>query len=83
MLPYPCQEFVLLGRKGYAPAIHDDTVRQLVFAPRGARGHSQKPSDIHTRLVQLFGDVSRIELFARDAVPGWDAWGNEVASAGA
>lgn len=75
-------EFVLLGRKGYAPAIYDDTVRQLVFAPRGARGHSQKPPEVHRRLVLLFGDVPRIELFARDAVLGWTTWGLEVASAG-
>ena len=24
------------------------------------------------------GDVPRIELFARQATPGWDVWGNEV-----
>ncbi len=26
------------------------------------------------------GDVPRIELFARQVTPGWDVWGNEVAS---
>ncbi|KKK78409.1 hypothetical protein LCGC14_2843830, partial [marine sediment metagenome] len=26
------------------------------------------------------GDVPRIELFARERVVGWDAWGNEVES---
>lgn len=30
------------------------------------------------RIVRLIGDVERIELFARERVPGWDAWGNEV-----
>lgn len=24
------------------------------------------------------GDVPRIELFARQSVPGWDVWGNET-----
>lgn len=24
------------------------------------------------------GDMPRIELFAREVVAGWDAWGNEV-----
>ena len=24
------------------------------------------------------GDVPRVELFARQATPGWDVWGHEV-----
>jgi len=30
--------------------------------------------------VELFGDLPRIELFARQPTPGWDVWGNEVQS---
>lgn len=26
------------------------------------------------------GDLPRVELFARQSTPGWDVWGNEVAS---
>jgi N6-adenosine-specific RNA methylase IME4 len=26
----------------------------------------------------LFGDLPRVELFARYAAPGWDVFGNEV-----
>jgi N6-adenosine-specific RNA methylase IME4 len=26
----------------------------------------------------MFGDLPRIELFARQKVEGWDCWGNEV-----
>ena len=26
----------------------------------------------------LMGDVPRIELFARERAPGWDAWGDEI-----
>ena len=26
----------------------------------------------------ITGDVSRVELFARQKTPGWDTWGNEV-----
>lgn len=40
--------------------------------------HSQKPIEIRDRIVELFGDLPRIELFARERVDGWDAWGNEV-----
>lgn len=28
--------------------------------------------------MELMGDVPRIELFARQRVPGWDAWGDEI-----
>ena len=32
------------------------------------------------RIVELIGDVPRIELFARQTTPGWDVWGNEIQS---
>jgi N6-adenosine-specific RNA methylase IME4 len=53
-------------------------VRSLIVAPVGK--HSAKPPEARQRLVQLMGDVSRVELFARAATPGWDVWGNEVES---
>lgn len=43
-----------------------------------AREHSKKPDCIRDKIVSICGNLSRIELFARDRVPGWDAWGNEV-----
>lgn len=52
------------------------SVRQFIEAPLGA--HSQKPAEIRDRIVQLMGDVPRIELFAREQADGWDAWGNEL-----
>ena len=52
------------------------SVRQYVSAPAGR--HSEKPGVVRDRLVQLLGDVPRVELFARCNTPGWDAWGNEV-----
>lgn len=51
-------------------------VRQVITAP--VRAHSQKPDEAAERLLQLVGDVPRIELFARVRRPGWMAWGNEV-----
>ena len=53
-------------------------VRQLIEAPRGK--HSAKPPETRDRIVQLFGDLPRIELFAREKTDGWDVWGNEVES---
>jgi N6-adenosine-specific RNA methylase IME4 len=42
------------------------------------RRHSQKPDVIRDRIIELCGDLPRIELFARQKTPGWDVWGNEV-----
>lgn len=49
---------------------------ETVSAPRGE--HSAKPPEVRDRIVSLLGDRPRIELFARQHVEGWDAWGNEV-----
>lgn len=35
-------------------------------------------TEARERIIELLGDVSRIELFARHEVEGWDCWGNEV-----
>lgn len=40
--------------------------------------HSKKPDEVRNRIVQLMGDIPRIELFARQKTEGWDVWGNEV-----
>lgn len=39
--------------------------------------HSKKPPQVRDLLVELCGDVPRIELFSRDRVNGWDRWGDE------
>ena len=70
-------EICLLGRRGKPKPIKHN-IRQLVEAQR--RKHSQKPDEVRERIVQLMGDISRIELFAREKTPGWDVWGNEVDS---
>ena len=41
-------------------------------------GHSKKPAIVREKIVELMGDIPRIELFARQEVKGWDCWGNEV-----
>lgn len=51
-------------------------VRQIIESP--IREHSRKPDEARERILQLLGDLPRIELFARQEVDGWDCWGNEV-----
>lgn len=40
--------------------------------------HSRKPDEIRDRIVELCGDVPRIELFARKQYEGWDCIGDEI-----
>ena len=54
----------------------DKTVRQIIMAQQEL--DNEKPLEIRDRIVKLFGDVPRIELFARRKVDGWDCWGNEA-----
>ena len=68
-------ELCLLGRRGKVKPVRHN-VRQLVEAIRYE--HSHKPDEVRDRIVELCGDLPRIELFARQKVEGWDCWGNEV-----
>ncbi len=68
-------EIVLLGTRG-RPSRASAAVHSLVV--ERIRKHSQKPDVVRDRIVQLMGDLPRIELFAREKMPGWDVWGNEV-----
>lgn len=68
-------ELCLLAMRGHLKSV-DKTVRQIIMEPR--RGHSVKPPMIREEIVRLFGDLPRIELFARQQVDGWDCWGDEA-----
>lgn len=51
-------------------------ILSVVHSPK--REHSRKPDEIREQIVQICGDIPRIELFARQEFDGWDCWGNEV-----
>jgi len=76
-------ELCLLATKGKPKRI-SKSISQIVMADRSK--HSKKPSEVRNRIVQLMGDLPRIELFARppkdllfedESYKGWDVWGNE------
>lgn len=67
-------ECCLIAVKG-KPTRKSASVSQLVFAP--LQIHSKKPDVVREKIVELIGDLPRIELFARQHVEGWDCWGNE------
>ena len=68
-------EICLLATKG-KPKRVSKGVHQVVYEP--IREHSRKPDCVRDRIVELCGDISRIEFFARQKVDGWDSWGDEL-----
>ena len=69
-------EVCLIATKGKPLPRLSHKVHSAVVSP--VREHSKKPDEVRTRIVELFGDIPRIELFARNHAEGWDCWGNEV-----
>lgn len=75
-------EYVLLGKRG-KPAIIKRGVSQIILEPhrRDSAGkivHSAKPECVRDKLTTLFGDLPRIELFARTTADGWDSLGDQL-----
>ena len=70
-------ELCILATKGHPHRISAG-VHQVIISP--VEEHSKKPDQVRERIVELMGDLPRVELFARQVPPGWDVWGNEVDS---
>ena len=69
-------EICLLGKKGNTLERKCHNIHQVIYEPIDR--HSKKPDICKTLITKLFGDLPRIELFARQRTLGWDVWGNEV-----
>lgn len=70
-------EICLVGKRGTIPTPRGArNIRQFLSEMRGK--HSAKPNEIRNRIEQMFPTQNKVELFARQNVEGWDAWGNEV-----
>jgi len=70
-------ELCILATKGNPKRI-SASVHQVILSR--IEQHSKKPDEARSRIVELMGDLPRIELFARQHSDGWDAWGNEIES---
>ncbi len=74
-------EICLLAVKGKVKVSNDIRhrgINQIIETnDQGSRKHSRKPSETRDRLDSLFGEIPKIELFAREKISGWDSWGNE------
>lgn len=70
-------EMVIIGRRGKGLPVKSHRVHSIIEAPLDQKFHSKKPDIVRSKLLQLFGDVTRIELNARQKIFGWDVWGND------
>lgn len=68
-------ELCILATKGH-PKRKSAKVHQVIMSK--IEEHSKKPDETRSRIIELMGDLPRIELFARQKADGWDAWGNEI-----
>ncbi len=68
-------ECCLLATKGKPKRI-SNSVFQLI--QQSITKHSEKPQEARDKILQLMGDLPRLELFARQKIKGWDAIGNEI-----
>lgn len=66
--------FGVKGKNGRSRVTHTTWLGRSML-PR--RKHSQKPDEMYELIESLY-DGPYLEVFARDAREGWDAWGNEV-----
>lgn len=70
-------EQVLVFKRGKIPTPRGArNVRQLVQYKRGK--HSEKPQAIRDGIAEMFPEQEKVELFARQATPGWDTWGLDM-----
>jgi len=68
-------EYCLLGVKGKLNRVSAG-VHSVVHTP--VEEPMKKPDIVRARIVELYGDIPRIELFARKETAGWDVHGDEV-----
>ena len=68
-------EICLIAKKGSIKRLSKKIPNLIVDQ---IREHSRKPDITRTNIVELCGDLPRVELFARQRVDGWDNWGNQL-----
>lgn len=69
-------EVCLLAKKGKGLSVLRHDIPQAYDGPVGE--HSEKPDVFRQRSMQMFGDVSKLEGFARIKAQNWDAVGDDV-----
>jgi site-specific DNA-methyltransferase (adenine-specific) len=76
--PRNATEHMIIATRG-EPASDRHASATLNWIEHPRIGHSVKP-EVFRQTIERISPAPRIELFARQRVSGWDAWGNEVES---
>lgn len=69
------KELMLLGVRGNLPTTLKHNTPDWAVYPRGP--HSEKPHQIR-EMIERVSPGPYLEMFARQAAPGWTAWGNQI-----
>ena len=69
-------EVCLIATKGRTLPRKNKKISSVIMSPR--QTHSKKPQQVRNKIVKMYGDVPRIELFARTRAAGWDVFGNDT-----
>ena len=72
-------ELCIVGKRGCFPTPRGSR-KERQFLSEERTAHSKKPDEVRNRIMKMFPTQSKIELFAREKVEGWSAWGNEIES---
>jgi len=70
-------EICLLATKGTAHKLLK-SFKEKSYLEENKTEHSKKPNEFRKRIERMFGNVPKLEMFARTRAEGWDAWGNET-----
>lgn len=68
-------EICIIATKGTITR-QSSSVHQIIDTP--IEEHSKKPDITRDKIIELVGDIPRIELFARKKTKGWEVYGDEV-----
>jgi len=69
-----CTEHIIFGVRGKMKVLNKTT--KNMFMEYNSKVHSQKPESVRDMILECSGNLPRVELFARQAVHGWDSFGN-------
>ena len=72
-------EILMVGVKGkFSPPI--PTLRESSVYREKKSKHSKKPQYFRELISRQFPSATKLEMFSREKVDGWDSWGNEIIS---
>jgi N6-adenosine-specific RNA methylase IME4/ParB-like chromosome segregation protein Spo0J len=69
---------VIVSNDGMVADPRKEGIPRFLQVQNRRAGHSAKPAAFRALIETMYPHSPRIELFAREIVLGWDAWGNEV-----